>query len=83
MKGYSFHSIRRSLRTLLEWNLAKEGLPLSLIADFMGWSPTMKGIVYGGAAMLGVYSHPEILSPDPLGADRLILKYHPFLEYYH
>lgn len=81
-QGYGFHSVRRSLRTLLEWNLAKEGLPLSLVADFMGWSPAAKGMVYGGAAMLGVYSHPEILSSDPLGIDKLLLKHHPFLPYW-
>jgi len=78
--GYGFHSIRRSLRTLLEWNLAQERLPLSLVGEFMGWSPTTKGIVYGGAAMLGVYSHPEILSNDPFGVDKLVLKHHPFLS---
>ena len=82
MEGYGFHSVRRSLRTLLEWSLAKEGLPLSLVADFMGWSPSAKGIVYGGAAMLGVYSHPEILSSDPLGIDKLVLKHHPFLSFW-
>lgn len=79
-EGYGFHSVRRSLRTLLEWNLAKDGLPLSLVADFMGWSPAAKGIVYGGSAMLGVYSHPEILSSDPFGVDKLVLKHHPFLS---
>lgn len=82
-KGYGFHSIRRSLRTLLEWNLAKESLPLSLVADFMGWSPITKGVVYGGAPMLGVYSHPEILSGDPLGLDKLVLSCHPFLPFFH
>jgi len=79
-EGYGFHSVRRSLRTLLEWNLAKDGLPLSLVADFMGWSPAAKGIVYGGAAMLGVYSHSEILSSDPLGIDKLVLEHHPFVS---
>lgn len=79
-EGYGFHSVRRTLRTLLEWNLAKDGLPLSLVADFMGWSPTAKGIVYGGAAMLGVYSHSEILSSDPLGIDKLVLEHHPFVS---
>jgi len=80
--GYGFHSIRRTLRTLLEWNLAGERLPLSLVGDFMGWSATTKGIVYGGAPMLGVYSHPEILSSDPFGMDKLVLKHHPFLPYW-
>lgn len=80
--GYGFHSIRRTLRTLLEWNLAQERLPLSLVGDFMGWSATTKGLVYGGAPMLGVYSHPEILSNDPFGVDKLLLKHHPFLPYW-
>lgn len=79
-EGFGYHSVRRSLRTLLEWNLAQARLPLSLVGEFMGWSPAAKGIVYGGAAMLGVYSHPEILSSDPLGIDKLVLQHHPFLS---
>lgn len=82
-QGYGFHSIRRILRTLLEWNLARERLPLSLVADFMGWSATSKAIAYGGAPMLGVYSHPEVLSSDPFAVDKLVLECHPFLSYYH
>jgi len=79
-KGYGWHSVRRTLRTLLEWNLAEAKLPLSLVADFMGWSKTQKGIVYGGAPMLGVYDHPEIMSSDPFALDRLVLKVHPFIK---
>jgi len=81
-KGYSFHSIRRTLRTLLEWRLAENRLPLSLVADYQGWSKTSKGIAYGGAAMLGVYAHPEILSSDPFATDRLIYPVHPFLPFW-
>ena len=81
-KGYSFHSARRTLRTLLEWHLAENRLPLSLVADFQGWSKTTKGIAYGGAAMLGVYAHPEILSSDPFATDRLIYPVHPFLPFW-
>jgi len=81
-KGYSFHSIRRTLRTLLEWDLAENRLPLSLVADFQGWSKTTKGIAYGGAPMLGVYAHPEILSSDPFATDRLIYPVHPFLPHW-
>lgn len=82
-KGYGWHSVRRTLRTLLEWNLAENRLPLSLVADFMGWSRTLKGIVYGGGApMLGVYSHPEILSGDPFATDKLVLNVHPFLHFW-
>lgn len=81
-KGYGWHSVRRTLRTLLEWNLAENRLPLSLVADFMGWSKTQKGIVYGGAPMLGVYAHPEIMSSDPLAIDKLVLSIHPFLPFW-
>lgn len=81
-KGYGWHSIRRTLRTLLEWNLAENRLPLSLVADYMGWSRTQKGIVYGGAPMLGVYSHPEIISTDPFAIDRLVLGVPPFLKHW-
>jgi integrase len=81
-KGYGWHSVRRTLRTLLEWNLAENRLPLSLVADFMGWSRTQKGIVYGGAPMLGVYAHPEIISSDPFATDKLVLGVHPFLKHW-
>ena len=81
-KGYGWHSVRRTLRTLLEWNLAENRLPLSLVADYMGWSRTQKGIVYGGAPMLGIYSHPEIMSADPFAIDRLVLGVHPFLKHW-
>ena len=81
-KGHSFHGIRRSLRTLLEWRLAENRLPLSLVADYQGWSKTTKGIAYGGAPMLGVYAHPEILSSDPFAIDRLIYPVHPFLPWW-
>ena len=81
-RGYSFHSIRRTLRTLLEWHLAENRLPLSLVADYQGWSKTTKGIAYGGAPMLGVYDHPEVLSSDPFAIDRLIYPIHPFLPWW-
>lgn len=77
--GYGWHAFRRNLRTVLEWNLAEQRLPLSLIADYFGWSKTQKGIVYGGAAMIGVYDHPEIMSDDKFTIDRLIYKCHPYL----
>lgn len=79
-KGYGWHSIRRTLRTVLEWNLAENRLPLSLVADYMGWSKTQKGIVYGGAPMLGIYAHPEIMSEDPFAIERKILEVHPFVN---
>ncbi|MBA7590124.1 hypothetical protein ES708_32226 [subsurface metagenome] len=81
-KGYSFHGVRRTLRTLLEWRLAENRLPLSLVADYQGWSKTTKGIAYGGAPMLGVYAHLEVISSDPFAVDRLIYPVHPFLPWW-
>lgn len=81
-KGYGWHSVRRTLRQVLEWNLAEKRLPLSLVADYMGWSRTQKGIVYGGSPMLGVYSHPEIISSDPFAIDKLVLGVHPFVKHW-
>jgi integrase len=81
-KGYGWHAIRRTLRTVLEWNLAERRLPLSLVADYMGWSKAQKGAVYGGAPMLGVYSHQEIMSSEPFAVDRRIISVHPFIQYW-
>ena len=77
--GESFHSIRRTLRTVLEWKLAEQRLPLSIIADYQGWARSTKGVAYGGAAMLGVYAHHEALSSDPFALDKVIYNVHPFL----
>jgi hypothetical protein len=81
-KGYGWHSIRRILRTALEWSLAENRLPLSLVADYMGWSKAQKGIAYGGAPMLGVYSHPEAMFSDPYAVERKILEIHPFMKFW-
>jgi len=81
-KGYGWHSIRRTLRTALEWKLAENRKPLSLVADYMAWSKAHKGVVYGGAAMLGVYSHQEVMSDQPFAVDRIILPIHPFLGHW-
>ncbi|MBA7475281.1 hypothetical protein ES707_10647 [subsurface metagenome] len=81
-KGYGWHSIRRTIETTLEWALSENRLPLSLVADFMGWSKTRKGAVFGGAPMLGVYSHPEVMSGDPLAIDKLVVSVHPFVKFW-
>ncbi|MBA7568706.1 hypothetical protein ES708_10440 [subsurface metagenome] len=81
-KGYGWRSIRRTLRTALEWNLAADRLPLSLVADYMGWSKTQKGIVYGGAPALSIYAHPEIKGSDPYAIERRISEIHPFLKFW-
>lgn len=78
--GWGWHSIRRSLRTEAEPALAKNDIPLSFWADYQGWAPATKGTVYAGSPMMGVYSHPEILSSDPFFIDKLIYPVHPFLH---
>lgn len=80
ISGYGWHSIRRCLDTLSDYFLAKNDLPPSLWADFVGWAKTTRGVRYTGAAMAGVYSHPEIMSDDPYRIDRLIYPVHPFLK---
>lgn len=78
-KGYGFHSIRRTLNTMLAALLPKNSLDPALLADYAGWSKKSLGPLYGGAAMVGVYRHPEILDTDPYGGDRVIYSIHPFL----
>lgn len=79
-KGYGFHSIRRTLTTMLAAILPKNSLDPAMVADYAGWSKKSLGSLYGGAAMVGVYRHPEILDTDPYGADRVIYSIHPFLH---
>lgn len=78
-KGYGFHSIRRTLNTMLAALLPKNSLDPAMLADYAGWSRKSLGSLYGGAAMVGVYRHPEILDTDPYGTDRVIYSVHPFL----
>jgi len=78
-KGEGWHSIRRTLNTMLAALLPKNGLDPALLADYAGWSKKSLGPLYGGAAMVGVYRHPEILDTDPYGGDRVIYNIHPFL----
>ena len=77
---WGWHSCRRCLDTLADYFLAKNDLPPSLWADFVGWAKSSRGIKYTGAAMAGVYAHPEIMSDDPYYIDRLIYPVHPFLK---
>lgn len=78
-KGYGFHSIRRTLTTMLAALLPQNSLDPAILADYAGWSKSSLGPLYGGAAMVGVYRHPEILDTDPYGRDRIIYSIHPFL----
>jgi len=78
-KGRGWHSIRRTLTTMLAARLPQNSLDPALIADYSGWSRKSMGGFYGGAAMVGIYRHPEILDTDPYGTDRVIYSVHPFL----
>ena len=78
-RGYGFHSIRRTLTTMLAALLPQNKLDPALLADYAGWSKKSLGPLYGGAAMVGVYRHPEILDTDPFGRDKVIYSIHPFL----
>lgn len=82
MKGYGWHSIRRTLDTLLPIALAQQGLPLTFVAEFLRWSKKTIGRSFLGSPMAGHYTHPEILSSDPYALDRLILPIHPLLAYW-
>lgn len=78
-KGRGWHSIRRTLTTMLAARLPQNNLDPALIADYSGWSKKSMGGFFGGAAMVGIYRHPEILDADPYGTDRVIYSIHPFL----
>jgi integrase len=78
--GWGFHCFRRTVQTMLEISLAKNNLPPSYSAQWMGWAKTSIGARYSQAPMAGIYTHIEILgSDDPFYFDRLIYQVHPFL----
>jgi len=78
-KGYSWHSLRRTLDTLLPTALAKADKPLTLVGYFMRWNRKTSGLRFFRTPMAGVYSRPEIMSEDPFFADREVFQVHPFL----
>ena len=79
---WGWHSFRRTLLTMLMIELAKGGYPPSMAADYMGWSKTTIGQQFYQSAMVGVYTHPEIMSSDPYELDRIVHSVHPFLGDY-
>ena len=83
-KGWGFHSLRRTMFTMLMVNLAKEGYQLSWAADYLRWSKKSIGMTFMGASMAGIYAHPEVLSDDRMQVDRICqrLDIHPFLAAY-
>lgn len=82
--GYSWHSIRRCLDTLFDYLAVTVDDKTLSASPFwthsVGWAKTTRGIKHSGAAMAGVYSHPEIISDDPYYNDRLLYPVHPFLR---
>jgi len=83
-KGWGFHSLRRTMFTMLMVNLAKEGYQPSWAADYLRWSKKSIGMTFMGASMAGIYAHPEVLSDDRMQVDRICqrLDIHPFLAAY-
>jgi len=79
LKHYGWHSIRRTVDTVLQWNYGQEKIPQPALADYMGWSRTARSQQASGSSMLGHYYHPEILPGDVYGMERLIHKINPFL----
>ncbi len=77
--GYGWHSLRRTLDTLLPTALAKADKPLTLIGYFLRWNRKSTGSRFLGTPMGGVYARPEILSSDPFFVDREVFEVHPFL----
>ena len=80
----NFHSIRRTLLTLLVYNLAEHRKDITYAAQYLRWSKKTMGVGLMGAAMAGVYMHPEARTNDPYEVDRTCQRpdIHPFLAAY-
>lgn len=78
-KGYGWHSFRYALDTFLPGALAKADKDITLVGYFLRWSRRDFGNRFFGTPMGGVYSRPEILSPDPYFVDKEVFSIHPFL----
>lgn len=78
--GEGWHSVRRTVYTLLQVACAAKYQNLTLAAEFMAWSKSRIGQELAGAQMAGTYLHSEILSSDPFYQDKLVYAVHPFLK---
>ncbi|MBA7484048.1 hypothetical protein ES707_19568 [subsurface metagenome] len=78
-KGYGWHSLRRTLATLLPTALAKADKPLTLVGYFLRWSRRSTGAMFLGTPMGGIYARPEIMGEDPFFTDREVFEVHPLL----
>ncbi len=80
----NFHSIRRTLLTLLIRNLAKADEDITYAAQYLRWSRKTIGATFLGTPMAGVYMHPEARTNDIFEVDRVCQRedIHPFLNAY-
>jgi integrase len=77
--GYGWHTLRRTVPTVLIQAMARAGKDVALVGRYAGWSRARIGTAFLGAAMAGVYSHPEKTTDDPYFVDHEIFEIHPFL----
>jgi integrase len=78
-KGHSWHSIRRTLDTLLGWSLLENRLDKGWATDFMGWAKASSGARSGAGGMQAFYDHSGQVSKDPWYQENQILAVHPFV----
>ncbi|MDD5511511.1 MAG: hypothetical protein PHI12_11985, partial [Dehalococcoidales bacterium] len=63
-KGFGWHSIRRCVTSVMSYVLPANGLAPSLWAQYAGWAGEVTGATFMGSAMMGHYTHPEVLNSD-------------------
>jgi hypothetical protein len=94
-KGFGWHSIRRTVTSVMRYVMPANGVEASLWAEYTGWSKTGEGEAFFGSAMMGYYTHSEVLNSDfmrklkvltsdshgndPYWIDTTIFLVHPFL----
>jgi hypothetical protein len=95
-KGFGWHSVRRCLTSVMRYVMPANGLEESYWAQFMGWSKEVTGSTFMNSAMMGHYTHPEVLNSDymrklnvlksgsheddPFWMDHSIYLVHPYLK---
>lgn len=94
-KGYGWHSVRRCVTSVMRYVLPANQLQESYWSEFTGWAKEVTGATFLGSAMMGHYTHPEVLNSefmrklqvltssshdnDPYWMDHSIYLVHPFL----
>lgn len=95
-KGFGWHSVRRCVTSVMRYVLPANQLEESYWSEFTGWSKKSEGQTFMGSAMMGHYTHPEVLNSefmqklkiltadshgnDPYWMDHSIYLVHPFLK---